>query len=610
MAGLLPESSYPWQDVNLDTPGLAQASTGGGELTLTATSSASAPGEMIDYTFTLPAGFSYVPGSATYDGAAVGDPQVTQASSSVTVTSPEVSVGGTGTDAYAITVAPGEVLGAQSPSVTATLADGSTKSASTSVNVTDPFATTNPASPATLTPDTLNASFLASPNAPAYWNLDLTTAGDELSVDLTNLPADYDLVLYGAATSSLSGAGNGNTSGVTETAPADQSTLGQQTDPNEGTIPLLPNRTIEAISATRGLGDEQITTPPLPAGVYTVEVSGYNGAYSTAQPYVLRDEVTPGSPTPSCSVPPTYTNDTPTLGETLPAVTSYPKNVNTLFLVDPDRLLEAYGAGGQGAQAPGEQDVMSALQNITSHDVNGMIGAVVPVEGSAQTAQAYGAWDASPCSVSAANTVASDINQTVLSIEAANPTVRNIVIVGADDSIPMARIPDQTTSDNESSYGQAEFAGINDQLSAALSQGYFLSDDPYGSPSPLLVGGQELYTPSLAVGRLVETPTEIMNSLDRYVNSGGVLNAKSALSTGYDFLSQGATAISNALEVGRGAGHECHLPARRHMGQHTASGRNERLGAGRERRAEHPVPQRALRLRPGPHGRRRPTRQQ
>ena len=546
VAGLLPESSYPWQDVNLDTPGLAQASTGGGEVTLTATSTTSGPGALIDYSFTLPAGFSYVPGSALYDGATVADPQVTASSSGVTVTSSDFSVSGTGTDTYAITVAPGESLGAQTPSVTAALTDGSTQSASTSVNVTDPFATTNPASPATLTSDTMNVSFLASPNTPAYWNINLTTAGDELSLDLSNLPADYDLVLYGTATSSLSGAASGDTAEVTETPPADQSTLGQQTDPNEGTIPLLPNRAIEAISATRGLGDEQITTPPLAAGLYTVEVSGYNGAYSTAQPYVLRDEVTPSSPTPSCSVPPTYANDTPTLGETLP--TSYPKNVNTLFLVDPDRLLEAYGAGGPGASAPGEQDVISALQNIVAKDVNGMIGAIVPVEGSAQTAADYEAWDANPCSVSAANTVESDINQTVRSIEAANPTVRNVVIVGADDQIPMARIPDQTTSDNESDYGQAEFAGINDQLSAALSQGYFLSDDPYASPTPLLVGGQELYTPSLAVGRLVETPTELVNALNRYVNSGGVLNAKSGLSTGYDFLSQGATAISNALK--------------------------------------------------------------
>ena len=166
----------------------------------------------------------------------MGDPQVTDASTGATVTSADFSVSTTGTDTYAITVAPGESLGAQSPSVTAALTDGSTQSASTSVNVTDPFATTNSASPATLTADTMNVSFLASPNTPAYWNIDLTTAGDELSLDLGNLPADYDLVLYGPATSSLSGTPSGDTAEVTETPPPDQSTLGQQTDPNEGTF--------------------------------------------------------------------------------------------------------------------------------------------------------------------------------------------------------------------------------------------------------------------------------------------------------------------------------------------------------------------------------------
>jgi hypothetical protein len=546
VAGLLPESSYPWQGVNLNTPGLAEASTGGGQVTLTATSTATGAGGQIAYTFTLPVGFSYVPGTATFDGASVADPQVTISSTGDTVTSPDFSVSSGGTDTYTITVAPGEVLYAESPSVTAALTDGSSESASTSVNVTDPFTTGSSASPATLTPDAMNVSFLASPNTPAYWNINLTSSGDELSLDLGNLPADYDLVLYGPPTASLSGASTGDEAQVTETPPSNQSIVNPQTDPNEGSIPLLPNRSIEAISATPGAGDQQITTPPLASGLYTVEVTGYNGSYSTTQPYVLRDEVTPTTSTPACSVPPTYAHDTPTLNETLP--TSYPKNVNTLFLVNPDRLLEAYGAGGAGAQTPGEQDVMSALQNITSQHVNGMIGAIVPVEGSAQTASDYEAWDANPCSVSAANTVESDINQTVRGIETANPTIRNIVVVGADDQIPMARVPDQTGSDNESDYGKAEFAGINDQLSSALSQGYFLSDDPYAAPSPLLVGGQELYTPSLAIGRLVESPTEITNALNRYVNSNGVLNSNSALSTGYDFLTQGANAISNALK--------------------------------------------------------------
>ena len=96
MAGLIPESSYPWQDVNLDTPGLAQASTGGGELTLSAASAVSDPAQQIDYSFTLPAGFSYVPGSATFDGAPVGDPQVTDASTGATVASADFSVSTTG----------------------------------------------------------------------------------------------------------------------------------------------------------------------------------------------------------------------------------------------------------------------------------------------------------------------------------------------------------------------------------------------------------------------------------------------------------------------------------------------------------------------------------
>ena len=138
-----------------------------------------------------------------------------------------------------------------------------------------------------------------------------------------------------------------------------------------------------------------------------------------------------------------------------------------------------------------------------------MVGAIVSVEGNPQTAADYSAWDANSCSVQAANQVVSDISTTVRGLEAAYPTVANIVVIGADDEIPMGRVPDTTVSDNEADYAASTFPGISDQLSSALSQGYFLSDDPYASPDPLGVGGQTLYTPSLAIGRLVETPTQI-----------------------------------------------------------------------------------------------------
>ena len=142
----------------------------------------------------------------------------------------------------------------------------------------------------------------------------------------------------------------------------------------------------------------------------------------------------------------------------------------------------------------------------------------------------------------------SDISATVHSLEAAYPSIANIVVIGADDQIPMGRVPDMTVSDNEADYAASTFPGISDQLSSALSQGYFLSDDPYASPDPLGVGGQTLYTPSLAIGRLVETPTQIDNALSRFQKSNGQLNANSALSTGYDFVTQAANAISGVAE--------------------------------------------------------------
>ena len=44
---------------------------------------------------------------------------------------------------------------------------------------------------------------------------------------------------------------------------------------------------MQAISSNRGLTPEQITTPPLTGGTYLVQITGFNGAYSTTAPYAL-----------------------------------------------------------------------------------------------------------------------------------------------------------------------------------------------------------------------------------------------------------------------------------------------------------------------------------
>jgi hypothetical protein len=565
LAGLVPASTYPWQDVNLGTPGLGAASTGGGEVTLTATTVVANGPTALTEVLTVPSGFSLVPGSATFDGQPSPDPT---ASGSTLTATPGNS---TGSDTFSVEVRPNEVLGSQPVSVTVSIPDGGSQSAASSINITDPFAGNGSATtPSTLQPDSLNVSFLSAPNVSAYWDINVP-AGDALSLDLSDLPADYDMVLYGPPTTELSSNPTQVTSGVTETPPADQSSTGQQDAPDPGTLPLLATLPVEAISANRGLTPEEITTPSLTGGTYLVQISGYNGAYSTTAPYALRSELVETTASPSCSVPSTYSNGKDTLNQNVavPAagqpltetwsasagwsLQAPPANVNTLFLVDPDRLYDAYGQSSAGAGQPGVNDVLSQLTSTINSGAGGMVGAVVPVEGNPQTAADYSAWDASPCSVQAANKVVSDISATVRSLEDAYPTVANIVIVGADDQIPMGRVPDTTVSDNEADYAASTFPGISDQLSSALSEGYFLSDDPYASPDPLGVGGQTLYTPSLAIGRLVETPTQIDNTLSRFQNSNGQLNATSALSTGYDFVTQGANAIAASLSGPLGA---------------------------------------------------------
>ena len=58
--------------------------------------------------------------------------------------------------------------------------------------------------------------------------------------------------------------------------------------------------------------------------------------------------------------------------------------------------------------------------------------------------------------------------------------------------------------------------------------------------------------PEIGVGRLVETPTDIARALANFTSFHGTLDPRTALSTGYDFLSDGAEAVADELTVPRG----------------------------------------------------------
>jgi hypothetical protein len=113
----------------------------------------------------------------------------------------------------------------------------------------------------------------------------------------------------------------------------------------------------------------------------------------------------------------------------------------------------------------------------------------------------------------------------------------------------MARVPDLTRVANESSYAGdlRTAAGDATPLSAAAETRHLLTDDPYGDLDPIPWLDRFLYVPDRAVGRLIEHPTEIRAALAQFEASGGVLDASTALTTGYDFLTDGADAVDAGL---------------------------------------------------------------
>jgi uncharacterized repeat protein (TIGR01451 family) len=365
--------------------------------------------------------------------------------------------------------------------------------------------------------------------------------GSRVTVLMSRLGSDNDLVMYKPAAAPLSsiplipvqdeGLGASNTS-----SPLAPETL-------QG-IPLqsLP---LSSISANRDTNDERVQAiSGGESGFYTIQVSGYNGA-SSPDPYVLRVKVTPPPDIPDCPQR-EFPFDGQGTTSTIPAI---PNDVNTLFIVNQERLGEMYGP----AEAT---DVMAALNTLAGRADLGVIGAVIPVEAYPEVAAAYAAWDqVNPCSPYLANDVVTAIASRINQIRTAHAGVQFVVIVGSDEIVPMARVPDLTQISNESDYAaDLAFTGSN-ALSASVATANILTDDVYGDSDPVPWLDRELYVPEIAVGRLVETPEEIVTAIDKFMDRdvNGLLDPHTALTTGYDFLADGAEAVGDALDARPGA---------------------------------------------------------
>jgi len=213
--------------------------------------------------------------------------------------------------------------------------------------------------------------------------------------------------------------------------------------------------------------------------------------------------------------------------------------VHTLILVNKRRMDYAYDISNTQA--------MSVELRLLANDptVNGVI---YPVDN--YTSDLYGEWDGDFCNPYAANGVAEAIYDRVIqSALSSYPNIKYVVIVGDDSMIPFYRVPDTSTLANEREYLLSANLQGGNATWAALGWGFLLTDNFYGDLNPKYWHGHGLYVPDLAVGRLVETPEEIVRLVQHYLASGkNGFNPQTSLVTGYDFLTDSAEATRDLME--------------------------------------------------------------
>jgi hypothetical protein len=289
-------------------------------------------------------------------------------------------------------------------------------------------------------------------------------------------------------------------------------------------------RSIIGVSVTPGTGDKSVVVNSWNnTGSFYARVTGRGDAFDTGTPFTV--SISKGPTT--C----TGVTDT-TLTPRSPAAAS---GLKTVILTDSSKLaLDTTLPGPGGGTLRDELSAFAARTDIQ--------GVVVDVAGDGRVGALKQQAADNPACPFAKNLVAQEIKG-IVDTYAAN-ALRYVVIVGNDDAIPYFRSPDVSGLGTESGYVPP--VQSNSASEASLRLDFVLSQDGYGAKTKISLPSSDFPVPGLAVGRLVETPTEIAGVIDAYVATNGVVVPHSSLVTGYDFLEDAANAVRTELQLGTG----------------------------------------------------------
>jgi hypothetical protein len=283
------------------------------------------------------------------------------------------------------------------------------------------------------------------------------------------------------------------------------------------------------LSAHDGTAAENATLNTWNDTHFYVRVTGRNGEYDAQTPFGLNVTLEPS----------VCTGIVQTGAAPSPAAAG---GIRTVILADLARM---------EGNATEKATLLAKLQALASRPE--VAGAIVDLGGNARVQALDAQADAHPACPYAKNLVASSIKDIVDSYRVDNP-VAYVVVVGNDHAIPFFRYPDQAGLGPESQYSPP-VADPTASL-ASLRLDYVLSQDAYGAKTSLALSSMNLPIPDLPVGRLVETAGQISGLVDAYLSTaaGVAPTPHSSLVTGYDFLSDASGAVQQDLAAGLGSG--------------------------------------------------------
>ncbi|MET0734987.1 MAG: hypothetical protein ABWY55_04995 [Microbacterium sp.] len=387
--------------------------------------------------------------------------------------------------------------------------------------------------------------------------------GERLVVSTNAQDGQIALALYSGSTAGTSAASLGVASAgeAPGTVVVEQSSAaGAPAESGaDGGTPVTGQNLIDQ-AVQRGDGTTQVeaaSTDALNGQNLLVRVTSGNGKPS-AELYSLRVSYVDEAAETVCTSRPLATG---AIGTSDPVT----DDTNTIYVLDSQRYAQTYGEQGLA-------DVREALSTLTGTGRVGtgtVQGAVISVDASQEVRDMRDILDANPCSMEARRQVTAAINQYVASqLEGHRDHIASVVVVGADDIIPFAPVAQHTSQFTEVSHAtelrldsppggaaddpcpvipQGEIDPCETPLSAAASGGYILTDDPYGLASAYESLGGYLYVPTVALGRLVETPAQIVAATARFEALGGVLAADSTATGGYGAWAELPEEVTTAL---------------------------------------------------------------